>query len=228
MELKLENLCFAYGKNQVIKDLSYSFGKGLYGLLGVNGAGKSTLLSLIVGNRIPDSGSILYDGAETSRTGDEFRNKLGFKPQQICMYPDFTAVDFMHYAAGLKCVPKNEYKERTEYLLERLNLKEHRSKKVKALSGGMQQRLQLAQALLNEPELLILDEPTAGLDPVERLNMCRIIEELAKDRIIILATHIIEDISHNANCVLFMNKGNIMKTGSVENIKDYLEYIIRE
>ncbi|MGN1158901.1 MAG: ATP-binding cassette domain-containing protein [Lachnospiraceae bacterium] len=228
MKLELKNVTFGYGKTNVIEDMNLSFTPGVYGLLGPNGAGKSTLISLLVRNRIPAKGQILWNDKEIGKEGAAYRRVIGYKPQQQSIYPEFKVVEFLYYMANLKGVPGKEQKNQIDEILGRLNLTMQREKKMKALSGGMLQRALLAQALVGNPELVILDEPTAGLDPMERINMRNLIQETASDKIVLLATHIIEDIGTIAKEILFMNHGKILLQGNMGQLREYYETGKRE
>lgn len=223
MKLEIEHVTFGYGKNLVIRDMNLTLTPGVYGLLGPNGAGKSTLISLLVTNRIPAEGRILWEGREIGREGAAYRGVVGFKPQQQSIFPELRVREFLQYMANLKEVPGKEQEKQIDELLVRLNLEKHREKKMKALSGGMLQRTLLAQALLGNPSFLILDEPTAGLDPMERINMRNLIGELSGDKIVLLATHIIEDIATIAKEILFMNHGEILLRGNLDSLREYYE-----
>ncbi|MGN1160047.1 MAG: ATP-binding cassette domain-containing protein [Lachnospiraceae bacterium] len=223
MELRLENITFGYGKTNVIEHMDLVLTPGVYGLLGPNGAGKSTLISLIVGNRISQQGEILWNGKDIRKEGIAYRSIIGYKPQQQSIYPEFRVTEFLHYMSALKNIQKKQANNQIEELLQKLNLNGCRNKKLKALSGGMLQRVLLAQALLGEPELIILDEPTAGLDPMERINMRQLIRETAKDKIVLLATHIIEDIGTIAKEIIFMNHGKILLKGDMKQLREYYE-----
>lgn len=223
MKLEIEHVTFGYGKNIVIKDMNLVLTPGVYGLLGPNGAGKSTLISLLVRNRIPAGGKILWDGKEIGREGAAYRGVIGFKPQQQSIYPELRVREFLSYMANLKEIPRKEQEKQIDELLVRLNLEKHQEKKMKALSGGMLQRALLAQALLGNPSFIILDEPTAGLDPMERINMRNLIGEMSGDKIVLLATHIIEDIATIAKEILFMNHGQILLRGNLDSLREYYE-----
>lgn len=223
MKLEIEHVTFGYGKNLVIRDMNLTLTPGVYGLLGPNGAGKSTLISLLVTNRIPAEGRILWDGREIGREGAAYRGVVGFKPQQQSIFPELRVREFLYYMANLKEMPRKEQEKQIDELLVRLNLADHQNKKMKALSGGMLQRTLLAQALLGNPSFLILDEPTAGLDPMERINMRKLIGELSGEKIVLLATHIIEDIATIAKEILFMNHGEILLRGNLDSLREYYE-----
>lgn len=216
MELRIDRVTKNYGSKIACDRLSVTLEKGVYGLLGANGAGKTTLMRMMCGILSPTSGSISYDGIDVSR--EEYRDILGYLPQDFGYYPEFTAQDFMMYIAALKGIPKSRAKIKTAELLETVSLKNDAKKKIKTFSGGMKQRLGIAQALLNDPKILILDEPTAGLDPKERVKFRNIISRLGADRIILLSTHIVSDIEHIANTIMIMKSGRLIHEGSLEDI----------
>ncbi|MCM1329508.1 MAG: ABC transporter ATP-binding protein [Ruminococcus sp.] len=221
MELKIDRVTKNYGSKIACDRLSVTLGKGVYGLLGANGAGKTTLMRMMCGILNPTSGSISYDGTDVSR--EEYRDVLGYLPQDFGYYPEFTARDFMLYIAALKGIPKSKAKDRTAELLETVSLKNEAKKKIKTFSGGMKQRLGIAQALLNDPKILVLDEPTAGLDPKERVKFRNIISRLGADRIILLSTHIVSDIEHIANTILVMKNGQLIHQGSLDEIIEVIK-----
>lgn len=216
MELKLDRVTKNYGSKIACDRLSATLGKGVYGLLGANGAGKTTLMRMMCGILNPTSGSIVYDGIDVS--SEEYRDILGYLPQDFGYYPEFTAYDFMMYIAALKGLTKSRAKIKTDELLETVSLKNEAKKKIKTFSGGMKQRLGIAQALLNDPKILILDEPTAGLDPKERVRFRNIISRMGAERIILLSTHIVSDVEHIANTIMVMKNGQLIHEGSPEEI----------
>ncbi len=216
MELKIDRVTKNYGSKIACDRLSITLEKGVYGLLGANGAGKTTLMRMMCGILQPTSGTIAYDGIDVSR--EEYRDILGYLPQDFGYYPEFTARDFMMYIAALKGIPKSKAKAKTAELLETVSLRGEEKKKIKTFSGGMKQRLGIAQALLNDPKILVLDEPTAGLDPKERIKFRNIISRMGADRIILLSTHIVSDIEHIANTILVMKNGQLIHEGSLEDI----------
>ena len=216
MELRIEHLIKKYGEKVALRDFSYTFTPGIYGILGANGAGKSTLLNLITDNVKRTDGQILWDGTDILKLGKRFRGKLGYMPQQQGMYNDFSARAFLRYMAQIKEIPKKQADEQIEQLLDVVNLREDAHKKVGGFSGGMRQRVLLAQALLGDPKILILDEPTAGLDPRERLRLRQYISDLAQDRIVFLTTHIVSDIESIAGDVLLMKQGELVRHGAPE------------
>ena len=216
MELRIEHLTKKYGEKVALRDFTYTFTPGIYGILGANGAGKSTLMNLITDNVKRTEGQILWDGTDVLKLGKRFRAKLGYMPQQQGMYNDFSARAFLRYMAQIKEIPKTQADEQIEQLLDVVNLREDAHKKVGGFSGGMRQRVLLAQALLGDPKILILDEPTAGLDPRERLRLRQYISDLAQDRIVFLTTHIVSDIESIAGDVLLMKQGGLVKHGTPE------------
>lgn len=218
MELQLQHLRKQYGTKCAVDDVSIHLEPGVYGLLGANGAGKTTLMRMICGVLKPTSGSIRLDGKTMQELGERYYTHLGYMPQDFGFYPDFTAREFMLYMAAVKGMDKKHARARTEELLELVNLRDVADKKVKSYSGGMKQRLGIAQAELNDPGILILDEPTAGLDPKERVRFRNIISDFAKDKIVILSTHIVSDVSYIADIILMMKQGKILLQGPMETI----------
>nr|WP_300679436.1 ABC transporter ATP-binding protein [uncultured Acetatifactor sp.] len=215
LELTLEGVTKKYGDKKAVSGVSYTLGQGVYGLLGANGSGKTTLLRMICGILEATEGSIRYGGSRIGELGAEYRRVLGYLPQDFGYYPEFTAKRFLLYLAALKAMPKEEAEARTEELLEMVELTREKGKKIKTFSGGMIRRLGIAQALLNSPEILILDEPTAGLDPRERIRFRNIISSLSKCRTIILSTHIVSDVEYIADEILLMKEGALLATGDM-------------
>ena len=218
MELQIEHLTKKYGEKVALRDFSYTFTPGIYGILGATGAGKSTLMNLITDNVKRNEGQILWDGTDILKLGKTFRGKRGYMPQQQGMYNDFSARAFLRYMAQIKEIPKKQADKQIEQLLDVVNLREDAHKKVGGFSGGMRQRVLLAQALLGDPQILILDEPTAGLDPRERLRLRQYISDLAQDRIVFLTTHIVSDIESIAGDVLLMKQGELVRHGAPEEL----------
>ena len=218
MELCINNLTKRYGEKVALSDFSYTFVPGIYGILGANGAGKSTLMNLITDNVKRTEGQILWDGTEILKLGSSFRKLLGYMPQQQGMYSDFSARAFLRYMADVKGLIRKQANQQIEDLLELVNLKDVAHKKLGGFSGGMRQRVLLAQALLGEPQILILDEPTAGLDPKERLRLRQYIADLAENRIVFLTTHIVSDIESIATDVLLMKNGELVRHGTPEEL----------
>lgn len=205
-------------EKRAVQGLTVRFEHGVYGLLGENGAGKTTLMRMIVGILKPTQGQITCDGIPVRQLGGAYRNLLGYLPQDFGYYKDFTAVRFLNYIAALKAVEPDTAKERIEHLLDTVGLAGDKNKKLKTFSGGMLQRIGIAQALLNEPEILVLDEPTAGLDPRERVRFRNIISALGKNRIVILSTHIVSDIEYIADQIMIMKHGRLIRTGTQAQI----------
>ena len=222
MELELRELSKSYGSVKALNKISYTFKPGIYGILGANGAGKSTMINLITDNVSRDSnngGNILYDGEDILKLGKKFRAIVGYMPQQQGFYEDFSPKAFLKYMAEVKGLKrKNEegksVAQQIDELLEVVNLTSVAYKKIGGFSGGMKQRVLLAQALLGNPKVLILDEPTAGLDPKERIGIRNYIAELSKDKIILFATHVVSDIECIADKVILVKKGQIVATGT--------------
>lgn len=218
MELVIRDLTKRYGEKLALNSFSYSFTPGIYGILGANGAGKTTLMNLITDNVKRDQGEILLDGKEILTLGAAYRALLGYMPQQQGMYPDFSAREFLLYMAELKGLPRKQAAEQIGELLRVTGLSDVAHKRLGGFSGGMKQRVLLCQALLGDPKILILDEPSAGLDPKERQRIRNHIAELAEDRIVFLTTHIVSDIESIAKDVLLMKAGRILTHGAPEEL----------
>lgn len=232
-ELKLMDVWKRYKDKDAVREVDYTFTNGVYGLLGENGAGKTTLMRLICGVMQPTEGKICCDNLEISGMGAEYRKLLGYLPQDFGFYPDFTAERFLRYMAALKALPKDDAEKRIEELLTMVELKNVRRKKLKTFSGGMLRRIGIAQTLLNNPEILVLDEPTAGLDPKERVRFRNIISSLGKDRIVLLSTHIVSDIEYIADRILIMKNGEIIQEGTEQEITQRVDgcvwkYVVSE
>lgn len=220
--LELTEITKIYGTKkkakQAVQSLTAGFEHGVYGLLGENGAGKTTLMRMIVGILKPTQGQITCDGIPIRQLGGTYRNLLGYLPQDFGYYKEFSAMRFLNYMAALKALDPDIAKNRIEELLETVGLTECRNRKLKTFSGGMLRRIGIAQALLNEPKILILDEPTAGLDPKERVRFRNIISALGKDRIVILSTHIVSDVEYIADQIMIMKHGVFVRTGTQAQI----------
>ena len=210
MELRIENLTKAYGKKVALKDFSATLSNGIYGRLGPNGAGKSTMMKIITENLSADKGQILVDGVPSDEMGTAYRTLLGYMPQQQGMYPHFTARRFLYYIAGLKGMSKAESAEEIERVAAMVNMTEHLDKRLGTYSGGMKQRILIAQAVLGSPKILILDEPTAGLDPKERIRIRNLISQISLDRIVILATHVVSDVEYIAKEIIMLKNGELV------------------
>lgn len=211
MELSIDRLTKQYQNKIAVDRISLRLNTGIYGLLGANGAGKTTLMRMVCGILKPTSGTITFDGIDVSE--ERYRSMLGYLPQDFGYYPEFTGEDFLLYMAALKGMRKPQARRKTVELLKLVSLHDVAKKKIKTYSGGMKQRLGIAQALLNQPKLLVLDEPTAGLDPKERVLFRDLIKDLGKDSIVLLSTHIVSDIEHIADDILMMKSGQLIYQG---------------
>lgn len=210
MVLSVNNLKKSYKNKKALNDFSASFNHGVYGLLGPNGSGKTTFINILVGILKEDYGSIMYNHVDINKLGLDYTEKIGYLPQYPIFYKNFKAYEFLEYMCELKDIPINIRKERIEELLKLVNLWEERNNKIGSFSGGMRQRIGIAQAMLNNPEILILDEPTAGLDPKERIRFRNLISKFSKDRIVILSTHIVSDIEYIAKEVILLKEGHLI------------------
>ena len=218
MELTISNLTKEFGTLRAVDHVNFTMTNGVYGLLGVNGAGKTTLMRMLTTLIKPTSGEILWDGQDVYAMDGQYRKLLGYLPQDFGYYPDFSIYDYLMYIASIKGIRPAVAKERVKLLLKQVGLVRARHKKMKTLSGGMKRRAGIAQAMLNDPKILILDEPTAGLDPSERIRFRNLISELSEDRIVLLSTHIVSDIEYIANEILLMKDGCITMSGTAEEI----------
>lgn len=223
MELKIYNLSKSYGDKLALDHISLSLTPGVYGLLGPNGAGKSTFMNILVGNLPQTSGDILLNDRSVSDFGQEYRKLLGYMPQQQIFYPFFTARRFLEYMAVLKGMDAKQTEEEIGWLLERVELTEHAEQKIRTFSGGMKQRLLLAQALMGEPKILVLDEPSAGLDPKQRILVRKLISEVASDKIILIATHVISDVESIAKELILLKSGHIIRKDTGETLIQELQ-----
>ena len=221
MKLSVDRITKQYKNKIAVDRISFDLTEGVTGLLGANGAGKTTLMRMMSGILTPTSGEISADGIPVQ--AENYRALLGYLPQDFGYYPEFTAKEFLEYFAALKGIERKRAKEKTRELLELVGLSDVAGKKIKTYSGGMKQRVGIAQALLNDPKILILDEPTAGLDPKERVRFRTLIEELGKDSIVLLSTHIVSDIEHIADRIIMMKDGALVWQGRQSDVEGDLE-----
>lgn len=219
--IEIENVSQRYGKKMyALKDVQLSIGKGLYGLLGPNGAGKTTLMRILVTLLQPTSGHVMFDGVSLTENPDRIRQQIGYLPQAFRIYPRMTGWEFLDYVGVMKgIVSRSERRAAILEQLEKVNLTEQATKKVKAYSGGMRQRLGIAQALLGDPRVLIVDEPTAGLDPEERIRFRNLLAQLSIDRVVILSTHIVADVESSCNRLAVINRGRVAMTGTLTELE---------
>ena len=218
MKLELDHLTKKFGDFTAVNHINLTMKNGVYGLLGVNGAGKTTLMRMLCTLLKPTSGTIRCDGRDIFKMDSEYRRLLGYLPQEFGFYPQFSVQDYLLYIAALKGIPPAAAKERVKELLFKVGLSKAAHKKMKKLSGGMKRRAGIAQAMLNNPKILILDEPTAGLDPNERIRFRNLISELSEQRLVLLSTHIVSDIEYIANEIWLMKDGELMHKGSADEI----------
>lgn len=226
--LKIESVSKKFGKKEALSDVDLELEAGIYGLLGDNGAGKSTLMRLLVGVDTPTSGRILYEGEDISQLKEKYRGLLGYMPQEFAVFPGFTAGEFLTYMGALKGLSKRELKEKIPRVLAFVNLEDVKDKKVSTFSGGMKRRVGIAQALLNDPKILILDEPTAGLDPGERIRFSNILSNMSKDKIILFSTHIISDIEAITKSIIILNDGKIRAKTTSDKLIEKMEGLVFE
>lgn len=219
MELTVKDVTKIYGsKKAALSHVSMTFTPGIYGLLGPNGAGKSTLMNIITDNIKTDGGNVLYNGTDIHTLKDKYRSLLGYMPQQQVLYDNFSGEEFLWYMAALKGMDKKSCKDRISELLNMVNLYTEKDKKIGSYSGGMKQRILIAQAMLNNPEILIMDEPTAGLDPSERIRIRNFLSTLSENKIIIIATHIVSDIEFIAKEIILLRNGEIANSGQPQKL----------
>lgn len=213
--LELKNITKRYGERVALEEVSMSLTEGVYGLLGPNGAGKSTLMNIITENLKPDSGDVLWEGKNIRELKREYRSLLGYAPQQQGLYDTFTGKRFLNYMGTLKEIPKREMENEIERVVSYVNLTQVLDKQIRTYSGGMKQRLLIAQSIMGNPRLLIMDEPTAGLDPKERIRIREKIKELSEGKIIMIATHVVSDIESIADEIVILKKGNMIAKDTV-------------
>ncbi|MDE7333231.1 MAG: ABC transporter ATP-binding protein [Lachnospiraceae bacterium] len=223
MELFIEHISKQFKDLTAVSDISLHITPGVWGLLGANGAGKTTLMRMIAGIMKPDSGRILYDGIPINEMKESYRDVFGYLPQEFGFYPEFTVKDYLEYISVLKGLSEKSSKRKIDELLEQLTLSHVRNKKISKLSGGMKRRVGIAQALLNEPEILVLDEPTSGLDPGERVRFRNLLSEFAHDRIVLISTHIVSDVEYIATQNAVMKGGKLIAKGTTEELVKLVE-----
>lgn len=228
MELEMNNLTKKFGDFTAVKQLNLSMTRGVYGLLGKNGAGKTTFMRMLCTLLTPTEGNILCDGRDIFKMEGEYRKLLGYLPQDFGFYPEFTVRDYLLYIASIKGLPPAVAKKRTKELLAAVGLEKYAGRKMKKLSGGMKRRAGIAQAMMNHPKILILDEPTAGLDPNERIRFRNLISEFSEDRLVLLSTHIVSDVEYIANDIWLMNEREIVRQGTPKQITESMKQKVWE
>lgn len=223
MEMILNNLTKNYGQKKALDDICLTLSPGIYGLLGPNGAGKSTMMNIITCNLKQSSGEVLFDGKDIRTLGSKFRQCIGYCPQQQAFYPGFTVEQFMFYMSSLHDMKKQIASERIDFVLKNLSLQDVRHKKIKSLSGGTKQRVLIAQSILHDPDILILDEPTAGLDPRQRIAVRNMIGKIALHKIVLISTHVVQDVEHIAKELIFLSDGHILCRGASSDLIKSIE-----
>lgn len=228
MQLECVSLKKEYGKITAIEEINYCFTPGVYGLLGPNGAGKSTWMKILTDSIRPSSGDVMWNGSTIYDDQARYIRNVGYIPQNQNIYPYFTGLRFMYYMSALKGIKKETADGQIMHLLKRVNLEEYAGRKISAYSGGMRQRLLIAQAFLGEPKVILMDEPTAGLDPKERIRIRNLISEMAIDKIVLIATHVVSDIEYISREILLMKKGMILGHGTAEELEDDISGYVYE
>lgn len=223
MNLTIKYVKKSYGNLQALDLEELTLSNGIYSLLGPNGAGKSTLMNILTGNLQADGGTILCDGEPIQQIRKNNRAKLGYAPQQQPLYPTFTAARFLSYIGALKGLTTAETREQSAWVLERVGLDQVANKQIRTFSGGMKQRLVIAQAILGDPELIILDEPTAGLDPRQRIAIRNLISSISTDKTVLIATHVVGDVEHIAKELILLNHGKVLQKGTLEELVEHME-----
>ncbi len=223
MELKMEHLSKQFKGKRAVDDVSLTLTQGVWGLLGANGAGKTTLMRMIADIMTPTDGAVFYDGKDIRKMGEAYRELFGYLPQDFGYSRDFTVKDYLEYVAALKGIPIRETAKKIDHLLEILTLSDVKGKKIAKLSGGMKRRVGIAQAMLNDPRILVMDEPTAGLDPGERVRFRNFISEFSQDRIVLISTHIVSDIEYIATRNAIMKAGRIVAVGATDELVKEME-----
>ena len=223
MELLIDKVSKKFKDKKAVDNFSLELTPGVWSLLGANGAGKTTLMRMIAGIMRPDSGQVIYDGVPVQTLGADYRDVFGFLPQEFGFHPEFTVKDYLAYVAALKGLSERQSRRRIHELLERVSLTNVYNKKISRLSGGMKRRVGITQALLNDPEILILDEPTGGLDPGERVRFRNLLSEFAHDRIVFISTHIVPDVEYIATCHAVIRNGRLLARGTTEELVQMVE-----
>lgn len=223
MELCISNVSKSFKDKKAVQNVTLNLTPGVWGLLGANGAGKTTLMRMIAGIMKPTSGQIIYDGVPITTLNEQYRDVFGYLPQEFGFYPEFTVKDYLEYISTLKGLPEKESRKKIQELLGRLTLADVQNKKISKLSGGMKRRVGIAQALLNEPEILILDEPTSGLEPGERVRFRNLLSEFAHNRIVLISTHIVSDVEYIATRNAIMKDGKLLAVGTTEDLVKMVE-----
>ena len=218
MELALKGITKQYGSKRALDDFSYSFEEGVYGLLGPNGAGKSTLIKIITQSVKPTGGEITLDGDDIFKQKEEYRKRIGYMPQQQTIYPSYTGRQFLNYIGLLKGEDRKSLDDKIQFYLEKVNLISVADKKIGTYSGGMKQRLLIAQTFLGDPDIMIFDEPTAGLDPKERIHVRNLIHDNSAGKIIIVATHVVQDIESIADCIVLQKEGKVAEADAPDKL----------
>ncbi len=222
MELALKGITKQYGSKRALDDFSYSFEEGVYGLLGPNGAGKSTLMKIITQSVKPTGGEITLDGDDIFKQKEEYRKRIGYMPQQQTIYPFYTGRQFLNYMGLLKGEDRKSLDDKIQFYLEKVNLISVADKKIGTYSGGMKQRLLIAQTFLGDPDIMIFDEPTAGLDPKERIHVRNLIHDNSAGKIIIVATHVVQDIESIADCIVLQKEGKVAEADAPDKLVEKL------
>lgn len=218
MELALKGITKQYGSKRALDDFSYSFEEGVYGLLGPNGAGKSTLMKIITQSVKPTGGEITLDGDDIFKQKEEYRKRIGYMPQQQTIYPFYTGRQFLNYMGLLNGEDRKSLDDKIQFYLEKVNLISVADKKIGTYSGGMKQRLLIAQTFLGDPDIMIFDEPTAGLDPKERIHVRNLIHDNSAGKIIIVATHVVQDIESIADCIVLQKEGKVAEADAPDKL----------
>ncbi len=223
MELGLDHISKQFQEHKAVRDVSLTLTPGVWGLLGANGAGKTTLMRMIAGIIEPDQGTVSYDGVPVCKMDEKYREIFGYLPQEFGCYHAFTVIDYMEYVAALKGLSGPAGRRRIRELLERVSLADVYKKKISALSGGMKRRVGIAQALLNDPQVLVLDEPTSGLDPGERVRFRNLLSEFGQDRIVLISTHIVSDVEYIAQRIAIMKAGQLLAAGTTQELVESMQ-----